>query len=142
VLPSSAAKPLSEYTKIVAESKNGDRASAGENLRPNGSSGTCITIISAGLPRSSEHLRLDHPAGGYPRQCLGRDFNSHTARQVRRSFASCTVLEKVTVSGYGIGIPSRFGLFVGRDAAGGLALVESKVGNVRNESPFFSLKGD
>jgi hypothetical protein len=55
---------------------------------------------------------------------------------------SRTLLENVTVSGYGIGTSSRCGLIIGRDAAGGLALVGSKVGNIRNDSPFFSIQGN
>jgi hypothetical protein len=53
---------------------------------------------------------------------------------------SGTLLENVTVSGYGIGIPSRYGLAVGREAAGGLSLVGSKVGSIRNDSPVFSIQ--
>jgi hypothetical protein len=53
---------------------------------------------------------------------------------------SSTLLENVTVSGYGIGTSSRYGLIIGRDAAGGLALVGSNVGNIRNDSPFFSIQ--
>jgi hypothetical protein len=53
---------------------------------------------------------------------------------------SRTLLENVTVSGYGIGISSRYGLIIGRDAAGGLALVGSEVGNIRNDSPIFSIQ--
>jgi hypothetical protein len=53
---------------------------------------------------------------------------------------SRTLLENVTISGYGIGTPSRYGLFVGRDAAGGLALSGSRVGDVRNDSPTFSIQ--
>jgi hypothetical protein len=53
---------------------------------------------------------------------------------------SSTLLENVTVSGYGIGTSSRYGLIIGRDAAGGLALVGSKVGSIRNDSPCFSIQ--
>jgi len=52
---------------------------------------------------------------------------------------SSTLLEDVTVSGYGIGTPSRYGLFIDRNAAGGLALVGSTVGKIQNDSPSFSL---
>ena len=55
---------------------------------------------------------------------------------------SSTLLEDVTVSGYGIGTSPRYGLAVGRDAAGGLALVGSKVGSIRNDSPSFSIQGN
>jgi hypothetical protein len=53
---------------------------------------------------------------------------------------SGTRFEDITVSGYGIGTSSRYGLIIGRDAAGGLALVGSKVGNIRNDSPSFSIE--
>jgi hypothetical protein len=53
---------------------------------------------------------------------------------------SRTLLEDVTVSGYGIGTSSRYGLIIGRDAAGGLALVRSDVGKIRNDSPSFSIQ--
>jgi hypothetical protein len=53
---------------------------------------------------------------------------------------SRTLLESVAVSGYGIGTPPGYGLIVSRDAAGGLALVGSEVGNIRNDSPFFSIQ--
>jgi hypothetical protein len=53
---------------------------------------------------------------------------------------SRTLFENVTVSGYGLGTSSRYGLIVGRDAAGSLALVESKVGNIQNDSAFFSIQ--
>jgi hypothetical protein len=52
------------------------------------------------------------------------------------------VLENVTVSGYGIGTSSRYGLIIGRDAAGALALVGSRVGSIRNDSPYFSIQGN
>jgi Pectate lyase superfamily protein len=55
---------------------------------------------------------------------------------------SHTLIENVTVSGYGIGTSSRHGLFVGRDAAGGLELVDSKVGDIRNDSPSFFVQGN
>jgi hypothetical protein len=55
---------------------------------------------------------------------------------------SRTLLENVTVSGYGIGTSSRYGLIIGRDAAGSLALVGSKVGNIRNDSPSFSVQNN
>ena len=48
-------------------------------------------------------------------------------------------LENVTVSGYGIGIPSRHGLAIGRDASGGVALVDSRVGSIRNDSLSFAI---
>jgi len=55
---------------------------------------------------------------------------------------SRTLFENVTVSGYGIGTSSRYGLIIGRDAAGGLALIGSNVGSIRNDSPIFSIKGN
>jgi hypothetical protein len=55
---------------------------------------------------------------------------------------SRTLLENVTVSGYGIGTSSRYGLNIGRYSAGSLALVGSKVGNIRNDSPSFSIQRD
>jgi hypothetical protein len=62
-------------------------------------------------------------------------------RDVHPSLSS-TRLENVTVSGYGIGTSPRFGLFVGHDAAGSLALVGSRVGIVQNDSPSFSVQGN
>jgi hypothetical protein len=53
---------------------------------------------------------------------------------------SHTLLENVTVSGYGIGTSSGYGLNIGRNAAGSLSLVGSKVGNIRNDSPLFSIQ--
>jgi hypothetical protein len=53
---------------------------------------------------------------------------------------SRTILEDVTVSGYGMGISSRYGLIIGRDVAGDLALVGSRLGSIRNDSSFFSIK--
>jgi hypothetical protein len=49
-------------------------------------------------------------------------------------------LENVTVSGYGIGTPSQYGLWVAPDAAGGLVLSGSQVGAIRNESPLFLIQ--
>ena len=53
---------------------------------------------------------------------------------------SRTILEDVTVSGYGMGISSRYGLIIGRDVAGDLVLVGSRLGSIRNDSSFFSIK--
>jgi hypothetical protein len=55
---------------------------------------------------------------------------------------SRALLEGVTVSSSGIGTSSGYGLLVGRDVAGGLALVGSRVGAIRNDSPFFSIQGN
>jgi alpha-1,3-glucanase-like protein len=55
---------------------------------------------------------------------------------------SGTLFENVTVSGYGLGVPSRHGLVIGREAAGSLALVGSKVGSIQNDSPSFSLQNN
>jgi hypothetical protein len=57
-----------------------------------------------------------------------------------RLLLSRTVLENVTVSGYGIGTSSRHGLIVSRNAAGGLALMESNVGSIQNDSHLFSIQ--
>jgi hypothetical protein len=51
-------------------------------------------------------------------------------------------LENVTVSGYGIGTSPGHGLSVGRDAAGSLSLVGSRVGDIQNDSPSFSVQGN
>jgi hypothetical protein len=55
---------------------------------------------------------------------------------------SRTQFENVTVSNYGIGAPSRYGLIVARDAAGSLVLVGSNVGTVQNDSPSFSVQNN
>ena len=54
---------------------------------------------------------------------------------------SNTLLQGVTVSGYGIGIASRHGMAIGRDAVGGLALVDSKVADIQNDSVHFTIQG-
>jgi hypothetical protein len=100
--------------------------------------------------RASLQICLDH-----------RDISGVTIRQVdiRDSFSdgisvvtppnrdvhpalSGTRLENVTVSGYGIGTSPGFGLFVGKDAAGGLTLAGSKLGEVRNDSSAFTIQED
>lgn len=55
---------------------------------------------------------------------------------------SRTRFENVTVTGYGIGTPSRFGLLIDKEAVGGLTLVDSKVGTVRNDASRFSVQGN
>jgi hypothetical protein len=48
-----------------------------------------------------------------------------------------TVLEEVRVDGTGLGSPGRPGLWIRGDAVGGLILLRSQVGEVRNESKSF-----
>jgi hypothetical protein len=55
---------------------------------------------------------------------------------------SSTLLENVTVSNYGIGTSSRYGLLIGRDVMGDLTLVGSSVGSLQNDSPHFSVQGN
>jgi Pectate lyase superfamily protein len=55
---------------------------------------------------------------------------------------SHTILEDVTVSGYGVGTPSRSGLMIYRDAVGGVALRGSQLGIIRNDSQQFSVRGN
>jgi hypothetical protein len=52
---------------------------------------------------------------------------------------SNTRLEKINVSNFGIGTPSRHGLWIRQDAAGGLTLINSKIPDVQNDSPNFTL---
>jgi hypothetical protein len=54
---------------------------------------------------------------------------------------SSTLLDNVTVSGYGIGTPARHALTVGKDAAGGLTLAGSRVADIQNDSPRFTIQG-
>jgi hypothetical protein len=54
---------------------------------------------------------------------------------------SNTLLKDVTVSGYGIGTPSRHGMAIGRDAVGGLTLADSKVADIQNDSARFTIQG-
>jgi hypothetical protein len=48
-------------------------------------------------------------------------------------------LEKVNIPNFGIGAPSRHGLWIRQDAAGGLTLVNSKITDIQNDSPGFTV---
>jgi hypothetical protein len=50
-----------------------------------------------------------------------------------------TVLEEVRVTGTGLGAPGRPGLWIRDDAVGGLILLRSQVGEVRNDSKNFRI---
>ncbi len=50
-----------------------------------------------------------------------------------------TVLEEVRVTGSGLGAPGRPGLWIREDAVGGLILLRSQVGEVRNDSKNFRI---
>jgi hypothetical protein len=48
-------------------------------------------------------------------------------------------LENVNIPNFGIGVPSRHGLWIRQDAAGGLTLVNSKIADIQNDSPGFTV---
>ncbi len=52
---------------------------------------------------------------------------------------SNTRLEKVAVSNYGIGTPSRHGLWIRKDAAGGVTLLDSDIAEIQNDSAHFTV---
>lgn len=53
---------------------------------------------------------------------------------------SATRLENVTISRFGIGAPSRHGLWIRGDAVGGLTLVDSHVADIQNDSAHFRIR--
>jgi len=50
-----------------------------------------------------------------------------------------TTLQNVTISNYGIGAKNKYGLFISDDAHGKLAILNSKVADIKNGSATFSL---
>jgi hypothetical protein len=52
---------------------------------------------------------------------------------------SGSVFEEVRVNGTGLGSPGRPGLWIREDAIGGVALLRSQVGPVRNDSKGFQI---
>lgn len=62
-----------------------------------------------------------------------------TAGDARRALSN-TRLKHVRVSGYGIGVPGRHGLWVDAKATGGMTLANSNVPDVRNGSGDFSIR--
>jgi len=52
-------------------------------------------------------------------------------------------LEDVTITNFGIGTPSRHGVWIRQDAVGGLTLVDSAIAEIQNDSAHFSIhRGD
>ena len=52
---------------------------------------------------------------------------------------STTRLENVTVARFGLGVPSRHGLWIRQDAAGSLTIAKSTIDDVRNDSATFAI---
>jgi hypothetical protein len=48
-------------------------------------------------------------------------------------------LEGVVISNFGLGVPSRHGLWIRQDARGDLTVVDSKIADMQNDSPSFTL---
>lgn len=48
-------------------------------------------------------------------------------------------LERVNIPNFGLGTPSRHGLWIRNDAAGGLTLVDSSIAEIQNDSPAFTV---
>jgi hypothetical protein len=53
---------------------------------------------------------------------------------------SATRLENVTVARFGIGAPDRHGLWIRKDAVGGLTLVDSHIPDIQNDSAHFRIR--
>jgi hypothetical protein len=57
----------------------------------------------------------------------------------KMSVLSNAVLQNVTISGNGIGVQGKHGLFISSDAHGSLVIKKSNISDIKNESENFSI---